>query len=224
MRPLQSNIYTYEPLSQDAPEIRIAIIEPATQINAPIRFTFHTAFLEDLEGQYEALSYVWGASNLNLPVYHTSNGHQLQVTENLDCALRRLRRKTDPRWVWADALCIDQNNDHEKASQIPLMVDIFRSATRVVAWLHQDNESIEQGMLCVERLSRRSLGHRVRARQNDVSNGQSRAERTTSKPSNSVMVGSPAEGIDGANHPLSAKESEDLLAFLTLPYFRRLWM
>jgi hypothetical protein len=42
--------------------------------------------------------------------------------------------------LWADAVCINQADDSEKAAQIPLMVGIFKSATRVVAHIASAEE------------------------------------------------------------------------------------
>lgn len=39
-------------------EIRVAIIEPAMDSNAPLKLSFHHDTLEELEGRYEAVSYV----------------------------------------------------------------------------------------------------------------------------------------------------------------------
>jgi hypothetical protein len=150
---VQSTNHVYTPLSQPT-EIRIAIIEPSMKYDAPLRFTFRQTPLEDLEGRYEAVSYVWGLPILEYLVYHTTDDSQINVTHNLDGALRRLRHKVDQRWLWADAMCISQRNDQEKAVQIPLMVDVFRGSKRVLAWLHQGDESIERGLRVLDRLSR----------------------------------------------------------------------
>jgi hypothetical protein len=140
-------------------EIRIAVIEPSVDYDAPLQFSFQQALLEDLEGAYEAVSYVWGAPILTFPVYHTIDGSRICVTENLDKALRRRRHRLDRRCLWADAMCIDQRNDREKEIQIPLMVDIFRGAKRVLAWIHEGDEAIERGMRHIDRLSRQSSTH-----------------------------------------------------------------
>jgi hypothetical protein len=185
----QTTDHVYTPLSQ-ATEVRIAIIEPSMHQDAPLRFSFHQACLEDLEGRYEAVSYVWGKPILSFPVHHMTDGSQILVTQNLDQALRRLRHRLDPRWLWADAMCIDQANNQEKAIQIPLMVDIFRGANGVLAWLHQGDESIERGMRILERISRLS---------------KAQEERSGYKE-------------DLASGPT------DVWNFLSLPYFRRLWI
>jgi hypothetical protein len=67
---------------------------------------------------YEALSYVWGAPGVKKEII--VDGHYLEVTVNLENALRRLRCDK-PRQLWADAVCIDQNNEEEKRTQLPVM-------------------------------------------------------------------------------------------------------
>lgn len=192
--------HVYVPLSSPR-EIRIAVIEPAMDVDAPLRFSFHHDTLEELESQYEAISYVWGEPILSFPVYHVSDGTQIHVTHNLDRALRRLRHKADPRWLWADAMCINQVDNLEKASQIPLMVDIFRNANGVLAWLHPENEGIERGMRFLDHLSRHAQVSMTGAESN----------------------GSRSRNIhDGGND--MASKLDGVATFFQLPYFQRLWI
>jgi hypothetical protein len=156
MDPNQAINHAYTPFSQPT-EIRVAIIEPSIDREAPLQFSFHQARLEELEGRYEAVSYVWGAPILTSPVHHIADGSQIFVTENLDHVLRSQRQPLDTRWLWSDAMCIDQRNDREKEVQIPLMVDIFRGAKRVLAWLHQGDEAVERAMCCIDRISRNPI-------------------------------------------------------------------
>lgn len=84
--------------------------------------------------QYDALSYTWG-NNATSEVI-TCDGSELLVTENLCQALLALRQpETKTRWLWVDAICINQEDDLEKARQIPSMFFIYQQATQVVAWL-----------------------------------------------------------------------------------------
>ncbi|KNG51804.1 heterokaryon incompatibility protein [Stemphylium lycopersici] len=83
--------------------------------------------------QYEALSYVWGDPKICVEII--CDGVPFQVTVNLFNALRKLRLPCTSRLVWADAICIDQNNDDEKNCQIPLMNEIYSLAESVVVWL-----------------------------------------------------------------------------------------
>ncbi|KAH9986835.1 heterokaryon incompatibility protein-domain-containing protein [Xylariaceae sp. FL0662B] len=68
------------------------------------------------------------------------------VTQNLDIALRHLRHSKTPRVIWIDALCIDQDNDVEKGSQVARMGEIFRLADRVIAWLGPEENDSDRAM------------------------------------------------------------------------------
>ncbi|EXJ69490.1 uncharacterized protein A1O5_07526 [Cladophialophora psammophila CBS 110553] len=113
---------------------------------------------------YEALSYVWSAGNLygyTAQLYPEEVGrpnrralapHECRiwcqhdkdakksgfraVTSNLIEALSRLRNASEDRILWVDAICINQDNeDAEKAAQVPLMATIYSCASRVLIWL-----------------------------------------------------------------------------------------
>jgi hypothetical protein len=64
------------------------------------------------------------------------------VTPNLGAALQRLRREDEVRIVWIDALCINQNDLDERASQVSFMREIYASARRVVVWLGSDDDGL----------------------------------------------------------------------------------
>ena len=98
---------------------------------------------------YEALSYTWGQ-----PVFpkilHTDNGF-LRITENLALALRRLRFKERVRYLWVDAVCINQNDAADKNRQVAMMGSIYKSARRVICWLGRADESINDAMETLKR-------------------------------------------------------------------------
>jgi len=87
--------------------------------------------------KYEALSYVWGIPKAISPMI--VDGTELSITENLDTALRHLRPKPgsgqSSRTLWVDAVCINQSDNKERADQVKLMRDIYRSAFNVLIWL-----------------------------------------------------------------------------------------
>jgi hypothetical protein len=75
------------------------------------------------EEEWEALSYVWGeliAEN-NIAI----SGHLRPVTPSLYAALRRLRRSTSKRTIWIDQLCINQQDNDERATQVAMMREIY---------------------------------------------------------------------------------------------------
>jgi hypothetical protein len=84
-----------------------------------------------------------GGQTPNCPVI--CNGKQLLITKNAEDALRRFRpriRADNRQYLWLDAICIDQTSTADKNRQVRLMVDIYRSALRVVVWLGQLPDTI----------------------------------------------------------------------------------
>ena len=112
--------------------IRLLDLSPSLW-TARLHGTLRIVSLDD-QPEYEALSYTWGASTEGRSM--TVDSHcQLQITDNLFRALRRLRRKARTRTVWIDAICIDQDDDEEKSQQVSMMGTIYNKATSVVLWL-----------------------------------------------------------------------------------------
>jgi hypothetical protein len=132
-------------------EIRRLTLQPASEPQAPLVCSLSTTSLED-SPHYEALSYVWG---LETASEHLSlDRSTMSVTANLDVALRHLRRPTEPRILWVDALCINQKDLDERAAQVRLMQDIYRKATSVLVWLGAAADSSDTAMASIDRFDR----------------------------------------------------------------------
>ncbi|PVH79089.1 HET-domain-containing protein [Cadophora sp. DSE1049] len=86
---------------------------------------------------FEAISYAWG-SGTNTRVISCEN-KKLKVTTNLRNALWKIRDPLKSRLLWADAVCINQNDVKERGYQVWQMADIYASATRVLVWLDLPN-------------------------------------------------------------------------------------
>lgn len=69
------------------------------------------------------------------------NGERFCVTQNLAEALRRLRQADQTEIMWIDALCIKQNDDEEKSTQVPLMGLIYEQAESVIAFLGKHDKT-----------------------------------------------------------------------------------
>ena len=82
---------------------------------------------------YEALSYSWGNPTLLYSI--TCNGNQFAIGEELAYALQFLRSPDIERYLWCDAICINQQDLEEKARQVKNMLRIFEKSQRVIAWL-----------------------------------------------------------------------------------------
>ena len=141
--------YQYQPLHDDGSYIRLVTIHPGTFDDSISVSLDGAKFAQEPPLQYEALSYVWGSKGNRKTVQvkdsELSQG-TIMVTPNLAVALRHLRRVERPRVVWIDALCIDQSNDREKGPQVALMGEIYRLASRVVAWLGPEEDNSNRGM------------------------------------------------------------------------------
>jgi hypothetical protein len=114
-----------------AQEIRVALLSPG-QWDDEISCRLINSSLES-PLEYEALSYVWAQEPGHR--YIRLNGSLHKVTTNLFLALRRLRKASEARYIWIDALCINQNNGEEKNHQVALMRSIYKSCTKALLWL-----------------------------------------------------------------------------------------
>jgi hypothetical protein len=91
------------------------------------------SLLNNEHTSYEALSYVWGSNELVECIVLDQKRHW--ITDNLYSALQCLRLHDRDRYLWIDAICIDQANEQEKGSQVGQMGKIFKSAEGVLFWL-----------------------------------------------------------------------------------------
>ncbi|MCJ1284487.1 hypothetical protein MMC26_003819 [Xylographa opegraphella] len=134
--PEYSAIYSKHRLDPADHEIRLICLYPGTG-SAPIVCELNKISLDD-RPPYEALSYAWGTNHSGQRIL--LDGHEICIGSNLWDALRYLRDRYDPRWLWVDALSIDQANLQERSHQVQQMGSIYRSATRVLAWLGEASD------------------------------------------------------------------------------------
>ncbi|KAH7078181.1 heterokaryon incompatibility protein-domain-containing protein [Paraphoma chrysanthemicola] len=117
--------------------IRLLVLQPASEDE---RISCELV-VSDLDSAlpYESLSYTWGdhsnRSLINILAPSSSSQKAFPVTSNCYSALSRLRFKSEPRILWIDAICIDQDNVSEKNHQIGLMFKIYSRAANVVIYL-----------------------------------------------------------------------------------------
>jgi hypothetical protein len=90
---------------------------------------------------FEAISYVWGSSHKPCSLI-TSNG-VIPITESLHSVLHDLRLEDRHRCLWADGICINQEDSTEKANQVALMGEIYSSCRRVLVYLGPQEEDTD---------------------------------------------------------------------------------
>ena len=136
-------MWSHVPLESDTDQIRLLALLPGKVGEEEIRCKEVRVNLKD-NVAYEALSYTWGNPHTTHCI--TFESKPFPVTENLYFALEQLRPTEVPRYLWIDALCIDQLNDVEKSAQVQLMGDIYKRASRVLIWLGKAEDDSDLAM------------------------------------------------------------------------------
>lgn len=135
-------VYQYESFG-DSRSIRILTLHPANGRDQPLRGYLSTESLDESASEidFEAISYVWG-SRSRTEQLHLDDGRVLPITQSIHDALRRLRRQDQPRRLWADQVCINQNDVEERSQQVDLMNLVYRSARQILVWLGHDDAGV----------------------------------------------------------------------------------
>ena len=98
--------------------------------------------------QYDALSYCWGEPSFDTSI--TVKGVIYLITKNLYCALQRLRYPDENvRYLWVDALSIDQHDLEERSMQVTNMLLIFQKAQEIIVWLGENGQHTRAASICL---------------------------------------------------------------------------
>lgn len=130
---VQESDSVYEPLPDDH-SIRVLIVEPESA-GSDLQTRLEVVDLDKDMG-YEAMSYTWGDPKDQVPLRVRSQ--TVMIPKNLENALKRLRHPDRRRYIWADAVCINQADLSERGQQVSIMRNIYSKARRVLVWLGQD--------------------------------------------------------------------------------------
>ncbi|KAL8419166.1 hypothetical protein RB594_002390 [Gaeumannomyces avenae] len=129
------------PLAPDHFRLLCLHAPPSVQQDFPIHCDLETFPLDDCP-EYEAMSYAWGGENGDStrrhPIYVGPYWDVLVQTQNCSDMLRHVRPLRGFRLVWVDAICINQEDDSERASQVACMARIYGLCLRVVVYLGKD--------------------------------------------------------------------------------------
>lgn len=104
---------------------------------------------------YKGLSYCWGDRNDTRKIH--VNGVEVQVTRNLESALRDLGRH-ESVCLWVDALCINQSDLDERGRQVLRMGDIYKNASETICWLGDEADNSSLAFDLIQILSRTNDG------------------------------------------------------------------
>lgn len=180
--PVSSPAYKYRPVDLEHRGFRVAILQPATDHSAPLCCELAEVVLDNHNHpDYEAISYVWGDPN-DRALLRVEDA-EFSVTANLALALRYLRLPHEPRTLWADAICIDQNNIDERSRQVQLMKEIYSSCVRDLVWLGESNESTQSGIDGLMHMKSLNLQRLTDQGYKDFNNGAALSELGIEEPS-----------------------------------------
>ncbi|KAH7345819.1 heterokaryon incompatibility protein-domain-containing protein [Pyrenochaeta sp. MPI-SDFR-AT-0127] len=125
-----------------ADEFRLVAITPGAK-NARIKCSLVQTRLSEAP-PYEALSYVWGSSNLD--AYIRCNNFRLPITNNLQSIVRQLRFPDKVRLLWIDQICINQSDVEERSQQVQIMDKIYYGAQEVLIWLGDEEDDSDRAL------------------------------------------------------------------------------
>ncbi|KAL8961007.1 MAG: hypothetical protein Q9183_005371, partial [Haloplaca sp. 2 TL-2023] len=202
--------YQYSPLDPQSRTTRLVTVHPGS-FNEDLHLSLRIVNVD--ETNYEALSYTWGSTDSPGVVYvghHPSSSSEpsdyLEVTHNLELALRYLRSEETPRDIWIDAICIDQENPEERGEQVLKMGVIYQNAFRVLIWL---GEAGDDGALALTSLRYLSSWVKIDWQRNQVT---------------SMFDGETDLSRHEVELPFDQEQWWSILTFFHRPWFHRLWI
>lgn len=127
-----SSPYAKIPLLQPDKQIRLLRLEPSASDSDDFCFSLAVhEFHDNARPSYVGISYTWGDAVPLLPI--VVNGTKMRVRFNCWYALWQIRHHGFTEYLWIDSLCINQDNDEEKNSQVAIMGSIYESALWVAS-------------------------------------------------------------------------------------------
>lgn len=150
----QPREYRYKPLPQGE-FLRLLAILPSPIDDFPLVCSMCHCPLAQAERKYEAISYTWGDATPTNAIL--IDGKIAHVRDNLWQAIKHIRLIDEIRVVWVDALCINQADLAERASQVAQMGTVYSNAASVVVWLGNGNSATDHAMDSLNDLLREVL-------------------------------------------------------------------
>jgi len=130
---LKQPFFVYDPLDFDTHEIRLLTLSPLSRDESIVSCSISNVSLID-PGNYIALSYCWGDATSTETI--SLNNKRVLVTINLASALKEVQKLYGSHIpIWADALCINQQDNEERSHQVRNMRQIYSRAKEVFCWV-----------------------------------------------------------------------------------------
>ncbi|KAI1327451.1 heterokaryon incompatibility protein-domain-containing protein [Xylariaceae sp. FL0255] len=150
---------TYPYTALDLKDIRLVQLLPAKMssiaceiIHVPLHYP----------PAYTAVSYAWGDADDKRDILVDSI--PVAISANLYEALEALRDRDKTTLVWADAICINQQDRDERNKQVQCMTDIYAKAKVVSLWLGPEENQSELAMEFLKEVyGTKDNGNRIKA-------------------------------------------------------------
>lgn len=148
-----TELYQYEVLQDQ----QIRLIQFMEEENGVISGKMQAFdILDKSRPQYRALSYVWSIDgkptilkNATDTWFMLIDNQRLPILESLRPLFKVLKTKgalKDGIWWWIDCTCINQQDNHEKSHQVPLMGLIYELAEETIIWLGEESYDSDSAM------------------------------------------------------------------------------
>jgi len=128
----------------DCSDIRLIELLPGRD-SERLRCHLRTVSLGD-NLEYETVSYCWGRPIFFDAEIEVEENGKLPITSNLYNALLQLRHTDRSRTLWADVICVNQQDIEERTVQVQLMRQIFKQCRKVLIWLGDGTPSSDLAM------------------------------------------------------------------------------
>ncbi|EEY20158.1 ankyrin and HET domain-containing protein [Verticillium alfalfae VaMs.102] len=126
------------PALQNDWDIRLLYILPRGN-SSKISCKLVTVDIGQRHPTYQAMSYTWGDPTKTHIIW--VNDKPFKTTQNVYNLLLDMSPVFEPRRIWIDSICINQEDNAEKAWQVSIMHHIYNAASLVTIWLGASEDS-----------------------------------------------------------------------------------
>ncbi|KAL1387573.1 heterokaryon incompatibility protein-domain-containing protein [Phyllosticta capitalensis] len=238
-------------LSPPSKTIRVLVVEPG-HFDAPIKGSFQILSLENASEKgsgFDVLSYCWGEASAQAeitmaPSWDSSRARtefSLYIPCTVEKAIRRLRDAENQLRIWVDSICINQNDDKEKAAQVNIMDQIYGVANTVHIWLGDGHAVTEIALRTVRdiydvmnqfcrRLEHGQIQCRVRPEEDHRMSvaGRRKVLDDVIAPSMNDLYDIPSLAMDASTKELDTIAGQKMVVIIehlfSEPWFQRVWV
>ncbi|KAI0549913.1 heterokaryon incompatibility protein-domain-containing protein [Xylaria curta] len=203
------DIFEYQQIDLESSAFRLVRLLKADRYKDVVECELIYTTLDENVVPYEAVSYTWGTSLKACRI--KVQGLDFMVTSNLWDLLRDLRQADTDRYLWIDAISINQDDDLERGHQVRRMQSIYSGAERVLCYLGETTESISILMSSLAVFQRHASGYRWES-------GDSRWRPIWERAQIELQI---RYGNETRYGPIQEQGLQELL---TRPWFRRVWV